>query len=37
MKPPAREALAERIEQLETIETVAEPLQAAARTLIPQR
>ncbi len=36
MKPVAREAIAERIEELDVLDTVSEPLQKAIRTLVPQ-
>ncbi|HZC28188.1 MAG TPA: Rieske 2Fe-2S domain-containing protein [Gaiellaceae bacterium] len=36
MKPVLREAVAERIERLELLDPVAEPLQKAVRTLVPQ-
>jgi nitrite reductase/ring-hydroxylating ferredoxin subunit/uncharacterized membrane protein len=36
MKPLARETIAERIEQLELLDTVSEPLQKAVRTVVPQ-
>jgi nitrite reductase/ring-hydroxylating ferredoxin subunit/uncharacterized membrane protein len=36
VKPLARQALAERIEQLEALDAVSEPLQQAVRTAVPQ-
>jgi nitrite reductase/ring-hydroxylating ferredoxin subunit/uncharacterized membrane protein len=36
MKPLARETIVEPIEQLELLDAVAEPLQTAVRTLVPQ-
>ena len=36
MEPVPREAVAERIEQLELLDPVAEPLQKAVRALVPQ-
>lgn len=36
MEPVARERIAERIEQLDALDTVAEPLQRAVRAAIPQ-
>lgn len=36
MRPVARETVAERIEQLEGLDLVSEPLQQAVQTLIPQ-
>jgi nitrite reductase/ring-hydroxylating ferredoxin subunit/uncharacterized membrane protein len=36
MEPVARETIAERIEQLELLDRVAEPLQSAVRGLVPQ-
>ncbi len=36
MRPVARETIAERIEQLDGLDLVSEPLQKAVRTLIPQ-
>jgi nitrite reductase/ring-hydroxylating ferredoxin subunit/uncharacterized membrane protein len=36
MEPVAREAIAERIERLEALDAVAEPLQKGVRTAVPQ-
>jgi nitrite reductase/ring-hydroxylating ferredoxin subunit/uncharacterized membrane protein len=36
MEPVARESIAERIERLEALDAVSEPLQQAVRTLVPQ-
>jgi uncharacterized membrane protein len=36
MKPIARETIAERIEQLDVLDTVSEPLQNAVRSAVPQ-
>ncbi len=36
MKPVAREMIAERIAQLDVLDTVSEPLQKAVRTAVPQ-
>ena len=36
MKPLARETIAQRIEQLEPLDTVSEPLQRAVRSAVPQ-
>lgn len=36
MKPQAREMIAERIEELEALDTVSEPLQRAVRIAVPQ-
>jgi hypothetical protein len=37
MEQPARERIAERIEQLEALDAVSEPLQKAVRTVVPQQ
>src|SRR5437773_6237232 len=37
MEQPVRERIAERIEQLEALDAVLEPLQKAVRTVVPQR
>lgn len=37
MKPLAREAIAERIEQLTPLDAIAEPLQSGVRALVPER
>jgi hypothetical protein len=36
MRPLAREAIAERIEELELLDPLSEPLQEAVRALVPQ-
>src|SRR5205823_9085777 len=36
MRPLARESVAEQIEHLQALDQVAEPLQEAVRTLVPQ-
>src|ERR671936_1490157 len=36
MEPVVREAVAERIEQLDVLDPVSEPLQKAVRALVPQ-
>src|SRR5213595_1901624 len=36
MKPRARETIAERIEQIEPLDALAEPLQQAVRSAVPQ-